>query len=82
MLRALQCVVAAELFVAAVIFRDRTTLKCKSADVQSAEDADMLCQGLQFTTRHGRALAFSPVLERQLVARQEITGQGGPTWDP
>ena len=50
--------------------------------MQSAEDADMLRQGLQFTTQHGRALSFSPVLERQRIAGQGIAGQGAPTWDP
>ena len=49
--------------------------------MQSAEDADMLCQGLHFTTQHGRALAFSPVLERQLITRQGVAGQGVPSWD-
>ena len=35
--------------------------------MQSTEDAEMLCEGLQYTTRHGRALTFSPVLERQVL---------------
>ena len=35
--------------------------------LQSTEDAEMLCQGLQYTTQHGRALTFSPVLERQVL---------------
>ena len=35
--------------------------------VQDASDADMLCQALQYTTQRGRALTFSPVLERQLL---------------
>ena len=35
--------------------------------LQGDEDAEMLCQGLQYTTQHGRALTFSPVLERQVL---------------
>ncbi len=35
--------------------------------MQSTEDAEMLCGGLQYTMRHGRPLTFSPVLERQVL---------------